>query len=94
MRHNLRIGKIIELAKQFDADQQKLAEEIAEIWEQENSRQFEEGYDKAATEITLKLQSCIPSSARTVPDARVQGAWRDAANIALNHIGRLRRGKL
>lgn len=50
---------------------------------------YEEGYDQAAQDITLKIQSCIPDKATTVPDARVQGAWRDAGNIALNHLGKL-----
>lgn len=52
---------------------------------------FESGYDQAAQDITLKLQSCIPDKTPTVADARVQGAWRDAANVALNHLGKLSR---
>ena len=49
---------------------------------------FDEGYDEAAQDITHKLQDLIPSSANTVPDARVQGAWRDAATVAYKHIGK------
>ena len=52
---------------------------------------YEDGYDQAAQDITMKIQSCIPSKTPTVADARVQGAWRDAANIALNHLGKLSR---
>lgn len=52
---------------------------------------YENGYDQAAQEIALKIQSCIPSKSPTVADARVQGAWQDAAKIALNYIGRLSR---
>jgi len=50
---------------------------------------YEDGYDQAAQDITLRIQDCIPSKSPTVADARVQGAWRDAAKIALNHLGKL-----
>lgn len=50
---------------------------------------YEDGYDQAATDITLKIQSCIPSKTPTVHAAQLQGAWRDAAKIALNHVGKL-----
>lgn len=52
---------------------------------------YEDGYDQAAHDITVKIQSCIPSKTPTVHAAQLQGAWRDAANIALNHIGKLSR---
>lgn len=61
---------------------------LAELWHNDALNVEEEGYDMAAQDITLKLQELIPRYAKTVPDARVQGAWRDAANIALNHIGK------
>lgn len=50
---------------------------------------YEDGYDKAASDITLKIQACIPSKTPTVHAAQLQGAWRDAAKIALNHVGKL-----
>ena len=52
---------------------------------------YEAGYDQAAHDITMKIQSCIPGDTRTVADARYKGAWTDAASIALNHIGKLSR---
>lgn len=52
---------------------------------------YEDGYDQAAHDITMKIQSCIPGDTRTVADARYKGAWTDAANIALNHLGKLSR---
>lgn len=55
------------------------------------ARVYEDGYDKAAHDITMKLQSCIPSSSRTVEEARIKGAWTDAAKISLNHHGKLSR---
>lgn len=63
----------------------EVLEKIAERWHFD----YEEGYDRAATEITLKIQNCIPSRSRTVEEARLQGAWRNAAKIALNHLGKL-----
>lgn len=50
---------------------------------------YEDGYDQAAHDITMKIQSCIPAESRTVADARYKGAWTDAGSIALNHIGKL-----
>lgn len=68
--------------------QEEAVRRIADIWHNDSLNSEEEGYDMAAQDITLKIQECTPSSAKTVPDARVQGAWRDAGNIALNHIGK------
>lgn len=61
--------------------------DLIERWEQDVGKHYEAGYDAAATKIADTLQNCIPSKATNVPDARVQGAWRDAAQIAVNHIG-------
>lgn len=61
---------------------------IIESWEQDISVAYEEGHDRAAESITQKLQDCIPAHARNVPEAQVQGAWRDAAKVAYNFIGR------
>jgi len=52
---------------------------------------YEDGYDQAAQDITLRIQSCIPGDSRTVEEARYKGAWQDAAKIALNHLGKLSR---
>lgn len=65
------------------------ASQLIVLLENELKEAYEDGYDQAAQDITLKIQSCIPSNSPTVADARVQGAWRDAANIALNHLGKL-----
>lgn len=70
-----------------------IVKELADLWQQQVEEAEEEGYDMAAQDITLKIQACIPDSARTIPDARVQGAWRDAGSIALNHLGRYKNRK-
>ena len=52
---------------------------------------YEDGYDQAAQDITMKLQELIPAKTPTVADARVKGAWTDAAKVALNHLGKVSR---
>ena len=52
---------------------------------------YEDGYDQAAHDITMKIQSCIPGDTKTVEAARIKGAWQDAAQISLNHLGKLSR---
>jgi len=65
-----------------------MVKELADIWTAQVEAAEEEGYDIAAQDIAMKLQELIPSSADTVPKAQVQGAWRDAANVALNYLGK------
>jgi len=82
--YNERIARVLFDAERTDGELLKAFEALCrEI--------FEEGYDQAAQDITMKLQGLIPAKSPTVADARVQGAWRDAANVALNHLGKLSR---
>lgn len=67
--------------------------ELAGIWQEQVEAAEEEGYDMAAQDITTALQKLIPAHADTVPKAQIQGAWRDAAKIALLHLGRYRHRK-
>ena len=82
--HSSEILRILTNLQLGNGDIQRALEElIKEV--------YEDGYDQAAQDITMKIQSCIPAEARTVEQARIKGAWQDAAKIALNHLGKLSR---
>lgn len=66
---------------------EEAVEEIVRVWDENVLEAKIDAYDEAATDITKTLQDCIPDKSRTVEEARLKGAWTDAASIALNHIG-------
>jgi UDP-N-acetylenolpyruvoylglucosamine reductase len=78
-----------EAVRTYKDDPSGLVHEIWSKWSKDTKEVYEDGYDKAASDITLKIQNCIPSASRTIEEARLKGAWTDAAKIALNHVGKL-----
>lgn len=64
------------------------AQILADQWTAEVEASTEKGYDQAVEDVAMKLQALIPASVKTVPQAQVQGAWRDAARVALGFLGK------
>lgn len=60
----------------------RIEEGLVRLWVEAN----EAGHMFAAEGIAAELQERIPDYGTTVAEAKVQGAWRDAAHLALEWV--------